>query len=157
MVKVLRLLVALIAAGSMLAACGGDDDDSSADADVDADIGASANVSDECIDASRAMAAASSGVSSAFAGGSDDLDDSVKQLSRFADDAPDEIKADMKVVAKAYGEFATAIVDADFEAGKTPSPEQMAELQEIAASLDEDDFKDAADHVQDWLAEHCSK
>jgi hypothetical protein len=171
----MRRLIVILMTGVLFAfvagACGGDDDSSEqtdsaddattepADTDDDGD-GDAADIlnSERCSEAARSMAAAAGGVSQALTGSSsDDLEESIDELDEFADEAPDEIKADIKVIADGYAAVAQVLVDADFDpgSGQPPSAEVIQKLQQASEDLDNEDFQAAVERVDEWFKEEC--
>lgn len=164
MPSLFKLLLALVVTGGSLIGCGGDDDSAkvAADAHASADLGNVADDlaafgSEECLAASAAFLGAAGAAGTAFSGAGDDLDQSVKKLQQFADAAPNEIKADFKIVAEGYAEIVKAIADVNFDAssGDAPNAEQMAALEEMGKKFEDSDFKDASDRITAWFEENC--
>jgi hypothetical protein len=56
--------------------------------------------------------------------GGDDFKESSEACSRFADEAPDEIRADLELMAETYEKHVDAIAGIGLEPGETPSAEQ---------------------------------
>ena len=164
-----------------LTGCGGDGDDEAADATtttVEEDsgseggsgggsedegsgsgAGSGAITSERCAEAVQAMSAAASAVPQSLTGEAGDFDESLDQLEAFADAAPDEIRDDMQVIAEAYARVAEALEDAgiDPDSGEPPSPERIAELQEIAEELDDEELQEASERVNTWFEEECGQ
>lgn len=165
MAKRVRFLFALLVVAALgLTACGGDDDDSAsvgAKAKVDqAAIDAAAKaagVSAKCAAGLRAYAGIAGGASSAFTGGAADLEKSIKAFQAFAKDSPTEIRADVQVVADAYGAFVQAMVDAGWNpsSGTQPTPDQMQKVGDAAQILDDAKVKSAGDRVSAYFDQNC--
>jgi hypothetical protein len=175
-VRLLTLAVVLVLAVAA-AGCGGDDDESSGDGDTvtletttdetttdetttdetttdettDETIGDSLASEDcqELISASAALGTAFSGVQG------EDLDESTEAFDRYADSAPEEIRADLQIMADTYREYIEAIQDIGLDAGETPSPEQAAEFQQALTSIDTTEFSAASQRFTTWAAANC--
>lgn len=105
----------------------------------------------------REFASASAELSQAFAtaGSSGDLGDSADLFDELADQAPDEIRDDFKVLADAYGAYVDAIGDIGLEPNETPTAEQIAQLQGALASLDQQGVAAASERISAWAATNC--
>ena len=157
-------VAALAAVATLLAGCGGSDDDDDADvsADVDTDLDEEledAGVSEGCADALAAMSSASTGVSSAFAGDASDLEDAVEAMEDYADDAPEEIRDDFRLVASAYARFVEVIVESDIDLSgdEVPDQETMDALEDASAELDDEELSAASERIQEFFAEECKR
>ena len=165
--SILVLALALVAAG-----CGGSDDESAASdettveetqtttdetteesgTDTDADF----NFADEDC---RSLVAAFVAVGSAFsaaAGGSDELAEQAEAFAEFADDVPEEIRADVETLAAAYGQYVEVIQDAGIEPGQIPTAEQAQQLSEALQSVGTADVSAASERLSAWTNENCS-
>jgi hypothetical protein len=107
-----------------------------------------------------AMSAYSTGLAQAFAGTLDDeeLQASADELAQFADDAPDELKDDLDVIAAALAEFVQAFIDSGYDptSGQTPTPEQIEQLTQLADQFDDSRFEEAADNIEAWFDDNCN-
>lgn len=88
--------------------------------------------------------------------GKNDLDTTVDFFNQVADKAPDEIKGDFKIVAKAFAAYAKALEDADFKPGQQPTPEQIEKLTKAAESFNSADVQKASEHISAWSKKNCS-
>jgi hypothetical protein len=167
----LKRMLALLVAGTMLfAACGGGDDDggdggggtetgtdggTETGTDGDGDIGVIDSA--QCAEVAAAMAAAAQAIPAAFTGSASDLEASIQQMQAFADAAPDEISADLQTIYAAYAEFAAALADADFDpaSGQAPPPEVIAALEEASAALDTEEVQAAVARVNAYFEGGC--
>ncbi len=68
---------------------------------------------------------------------------------------PDEIKADYQVIAENFSKIAEALKGVDLTNGQTPSPEALAKLQELAASMDSAEVQQASQHIEAWVQKNC--
>jgi len=168
--SILVVALALVAAG-----CGGGDDESAASdettveetltetttdetttEDAGTDTDADFNFADEDC---RSLVAAFVAVGSAFssaAGGSDELADQAEAFAQFADDVPEEIRADVQTLADAYGQYVDVIQDAGIEPGQIPTAEQAQQLQDALASVGTADVSAASERLSAWTNENCS-
>jgi hypothetical protein len=159
--SILVVAVALVAAG-----CGGGDDESSAVDETtveetttqetttetsEGDTDLSAVLGDEDC---AALVAAGASFAQAFSGTSDA--EQTKALAELAEKVPDEIKADVQAIADWYAEYAAKLKDIGIEAGKTPSAQQLAELQTALASTDSKELAAASERLNAWSEENCS-
>jgi hypothetical protein len=92
---------------------------------------------------------------SATGSGTGNLKDAAKVFQEFVDKAPDEIKADLQVLADAYVVYADALGDLDLKAGETPSPETLAKLQQAASKIDNAKVTAASQRLSTWAEENC--
>ena len=162
----LVMALALVAAG-----CGGSDDesagsdettieettttettseDTTSEETTDTDVDLSGILEDDdCV----ALAGVGATIAQAFTGASGDADSD--ELAQLVDKVPDEIKADVQVLAEAYGTYADKIADIGIEPGSTPSAEQLQELQGALASLDQQELTAAANRIEAWAKDNC--
>lgn len=101
----------------------------------------------------RALAAAGATFAQAFtgAGGADDA----QAFQELADEVPDEIEADVRVLAEAYAKYSAELEDIGVRAGQTPSAEQLQQLQAALASIDQQEVTAASQRLSDWATENC--
>jgi hypothetical protein len=164
----LVLALALVAAG-----CGGGDDESSAsddttieetttleettddtttdDATTDDDVDLSGVLADEDC---RELANIGVTFGQAIAGATDA--EAAEAFQDLVDDVPDEIEADVQVLADWFAEYAATLQDIGIEAGQTPSAQQLAELQAAFASLDQENVSAASERLGAWAEANCS-
>jgi hypothetical protein len=86
---------------------------------------------------------------------SSDTEEYGEFLQAFADRAPEEIRDDFQVIADFYGKWLDAMRDADFEAGETPTPEQIQKLTEIVQSVDPAKLTAASANISTCVTENC--
>jgi hypothetical protein len=92
----------------------------------------------------------------AGAGPNADLSKFSDAFEEFANEAPEEIRADLEVIAKNIGKYAEALKGLDLTSGETPTADQIAKLQEISKSFDESGMRKASDHIEAWVQENCT-
>jgi hypothetical protein len=159
----LVLAVALVAAG-----CGGGDDDSSASGDTaieettttedttsddtttdDGDL--SGVLADEDC---RELVSIGATFSQALSGATDQ--DAAEAFQDLVDDVPDEIQADVQVLADWFAEYASKLQDVGIQPGQVPTAEQLAQLQTAFASLDQEEVSAASERLGTWAEANCS-
>ena len=122
------------------------DDDSETSTDVD--LG---NLSGECAQ----FAGISSTLAQSLSGQDANIEDAAKAFDEIADQVPDEIKDDYQVIADNFAKIADALKGVDLTSGQAPSPEALAKLQELSASMDSAEVQQASQHIEAWVQEHC--
>jgi hypothetical protein len=152
-----KLFVLLLTALLGLAACGSDDKTENA-SDTDAVTTTEAASGDDGgggVDAYCGLSAKYAGLDKAFQPGADaaslrsTLETAKDALNEAVKAAPSEIKADVKVIADAYGPFIDAMAKANFDFTKiNPQDPAFADIQkpEVAA---------AAERISEWGTAHC--
>ena len=101
-----------------------------------------------------ALVAAAASFSQAFTGTSASSDET-NAFEELAAKVPDEIKADVQVLAEAYAKYAAEIKDVGIEAGQTPSAEQLQQLQAALASFDQQGVSEASQRLSTWAQTNC--
>ena len=76
-------------------------------------------------------------------------------FDEIADQVPEEIRDDYQVLADNFQELADALKGIDLASGETPSPEALAKLQELSASLDTPEVQQATENIEAWARENC--
>lgn len=163
----LLTMLALLAAG-----CGGDDtSDATGGTDTAAVEETTTDSTETMDDATETTAededATLSGECAEFAGlgakitqamsgaGNEGLDEASALFDELASQVPDEIQADFEVVAENFSKIAEAMKDVDLTSGATPSPEDLAKLQELTESLDSEEVRQASENIEAWAQENC--
>lgn len=160
--SILVLALALVAAG-----CGGDDEPSAADDTAIEETTTAEETSDETTAEDEttdlsgvlededclALAGVGASIAQAFSGAADSGSDA--DLEELASKVPEEIRADVEILARALGEYSEKLRDIGVEAGATPSAEQVAQLQAAIASLDQQELTAASERIQAWATENC--
>ena len=168
------ILVAAIGALLLIAAgCGGDDDESAADTQAAAVATTDESETTEgeteaaeteeteepdFADAENCKEFTDLGAKvSAALGGTEgaDAEETKALLNEFADEAPEEIRDDFRVIADAYSKIADALEDLDLGPGETPSAEDALKLQEIATEIDQAELTEANTNITTWVNENC--
>jgi hypothetical protein len=167
--SILVLALALVAAG-----CGGGDDDSSASDTTTVEETTTEETTEETTDDGtatsgdfdfadedcRGLVAAFLGVSQAFAaaagGSNEELQEQAEAFSEFADDVPEEIRADVQTLADAYGQYIDVLQDAGLQPGELPTAEQAQQLQDALQAVGTADVTAASERLGTWTTENCS-
>ncbi len=89
----------------------------------------------------------------AAAGGTGDFGQASEFFDRF--EAPDEIRADFRILADAYAQYARAFQDVGLESGQTPTVEQLQQLQQELASIDQPNVAAASERISTWVNQNC--
>ena len=84
-----------------------------------------------------------------------DLEESSEAFSRFASEAPAEIRADLELMAETYEAYVDAVGGIGLDPGESPSTEQAVELQQALASIDLEEFTAASQRFTTWAATNC--
>jgi hypothetical protein len=169
-VRFLTIVVVLLLAFAG-AACGGGDDGTASDTDTVAtdttttdDTTTDETTTDDDDGGSFAagdcqeLVTAYASLSEAFAttgAGDGDLEESQALLEEFAENAPDEIRADLEVLAEAYAEYVDVLADVDLQPGQVPDADTLQELQSVLTSIDQQEVTAAATRVSQWTTENC--
>jgi hypothetical protein len=158
----LVMALALVAAG-----CGGGDDESSASDDTtieetttsedttdetssDGDDDVAGILGDEdCV----ALASVGATFAQAVTGATDE--EAVEALQDLADNVPDEIRADVQIVADWFAEYSAKLQDIGLDAGTTPSAQQLAELQAALTATNQEELTAASERLSAWASENC--
>jgi hypothetical protein len=168
--SVFVLALALVAAG-----CGGGDDESAASTDTTIEETTSESTTTETTSGETttdstdtdlsgvlgdedclALASVGATMAQAFAGASGSTDDNTAELEALADKVPDEIKADVEVLARAFATYADKLQDIGVEAGQTPTAAQLQQLQAAIVSLNQEELTAASQRIEAWSQENCT-
>jgi hypothetical protein len=159
---VLVLALALVAAG-----CGGGDDSTASDETTveetttsedtttpeettDTDVDASAILGDEdCLK----LASIGATFAQAVTGATDE--EATEAFQNLVDDVPDEIKADVQVLADWFAEYSAKLKDIGLQAGQTPTAAQVAQLQAALADTNQEELTAASERLQAWANANC--
>jgi hypothetical protein len=112
--------------------------------------------SEECRDLLNASTAFSQAIGAASSGQGSDLTDAADAFQEFADNVPEEIRADVQVLAEVYAKYAEVFADIDLQAGETPTAEQIAQLSQAFQSIDTEEASAASERIGTWAQENCS-
>lgn len=95
------------------------------------------------------------------AGNADQIREIADSFSRAADEVPNEMSEDFRIVGEAFGQFADALVEVDLdpndpEALAEMTEEDMAKLQAAGQAMDDPAVQQAAANVTTFLQENCT-
>jgi hypothetical protein len=108
--------------------------------------------SEECLQ----LASIGAAVGQAFSGvGGAESEESAELLAELVGEAPDEIRADIQIVADALGEYVEQIRDLDLQEGEVPSAQQIQQVQAALASIDQPRLQAASERLAAWADENC--
>jgi hypothetical protein len=156
------MALALVAAG-----CGGADDSTASDETTvgettasedtttseettDTDVDASAILGDEdCVK----LASIGATFAQAVTGATDE--EATEAFQNLVDDVPDEIKADVQVLADWFADYSAKLKDIGLQAGQTPTAAQVAQLQAALADTNQEELTAASERLQAWASENC--
>jgi hypothetical protein len=159
---VLVMALALVAAG-----CGGGDDSTASDETTveettssedtttseettDTDVDASAILGDEdCLK----LASIGATFAQAVTGATDE--EATEAFQNLVDDVPDEIKADVQVLADWFAEYSAKLKDIGLQAGQTPTAAQVTQLQAALADTNQEELTAASERLQAWANANC--
>ena len=110
--------------------------------------------SEECRSLLNVGAAFSAAIASATGG--TDITDEAEAFENLADDVPDEIKADVLVLAGVYAKYADAFKDIDVQSGETPSAADIAKLTAAFSAIDTEEASQASERIGTWAQENCT-
>ena len=164
----MRLLAVLVMALALVAAgCGGGDDSTASDETTveetttsddtttseettDTDVDASAILGDEdCLK----LASIGATFAQAVTGATDE--EATEAFQNLVDDVPDEIKADVQVLADWFAEYSAKLKDIGLQAGQTPTAAQVAQLQAALADTNQEELTAASERLQAWANANC--
>ena len=157
----LVMALALVAAG-----CGGDDESSASD-DTTIEETTSEETTDEtssdgeddiagilgdedCV----ALASVGATFAQAITGATDE--EAVEAIQELADNVPEEIRADVQVVADWFAEYTAKLQDIGLDAGTTPSAQQLAELNAALTATNQEELTAASERLSAWADENCT-
>jgi len=103
-----------------------------------------------------ALASVGATMAQAFAGASGTTNENSAELDALASKVPDEIKADVEVLAKAFATYSAKLQDIGIEAGATPTADQLQQLQAALASLDQQELTAASNRIEAWSQKNCT-
>jgi hypothetical protein len=168
-VRLLTIAVVLVLALAG-ASCGGDDETSGDTDDVTIETTTDETTTDDTTtddDTTGSFASAecqelmsaSSALGQAFAaagGAGSNFDAAGEAFQEAVADAPEEIRADLEIIADAYSEYLEVVSDAGIEPGETPTTEQAIELSQALASIDVAEYSAASQRFSTWAAANCN-
>jgi hypothetical protein len=81
-----------------------------------------------------------------------------EELQNLVDKVPDEIKADVQVLATWFADYSAKLKDIGIEAGKTPTADQLQQLQAALSSTNanQQELQTASNHIEAWSKQNCT-
>jgi hypothetical protein len=159
---VLVIALALVAAG-----CGGGDDSAASDETTVEETTTSGDTttSEETtatgdlsgvLDDEDCVKLASIGATfaQAITGATDE--EAAEAFQNLVNEVPDEIKADVQVLADWFADYAAKVKDIGIEAGKTPTAAQIQQLSAALAGTNQEEVSAASERLGTWANENCS-
>ena len=93
--------------------------------------------------------------SSALSGANTDPKAAAAAFHKMADEAPEEIRSDMQVLADLFETIVTEMNGLD-PTKAAADPATMAKLQQLSAKITTPEFQKASTHLQAWAQKNCS-
>jgi hypothetical protein len=110
--------------------------------------------SEDCQNMVKAFVGLSTAVGAASSG--QDVSPDIEQFSKYVDEVPEEIRADVKTIAGAYDEFVSKLKDIGYTPGQVPTADQIQQLQDASKSIDDPAVKAASDRLTAWTSKNCT-
>lgn len=98
----------------------------------------------------------SNAIAQASSGSNQDLQTTAKAFENFANQVPEEIRQQFKVIAAAFAKYVQVIKDLDLTPGKTPAADDIAKLTQASQALDNAEVKAANEAVTKWANDNCA-
>jgi hypothetical protein len=95
-------------------------------------------------------------MAAATSGGKVNYQAAVKAYQQLASSAPSAIRPDLEDMAQAFTSFANAISKSGYKAGKVPSPSEIAGLESAAKSFSSAKLEKDEKDVEAWAVKNCS-
>jgi hypothetical protein len=164
---VLVMTLAIVAAG-----CGGGDDSAASDETTvegtttsDDTTTSEDTTSDETTDAGDLsgilddedclkLASIGATFAQAITGATDE--EAAEAFQNLANEVPDEIRADVQVLADWFADYSAKVKDIGIEAGKTPTAAQIQQLTAALAGTNQEEVTAASERLGTWANENCS-
>jgi ribosomal protein L12E/L44/L45/RPP1/RPP2 len=161
----LVMALALVAAG-----CGGSDNESASDETTTEETTSTESTTEETTTEESTDTGDLSGVlddedclrlagigatfAQAITGATDE--EAAEAFQNLVDNVPDEIKADVQVLADWFADYSAKVKDIGIEAGQTPTAEQIQQLSAALADTNQDEVTAASQRIGTWANENCS-
>lgn len=101
----------------------------------------------------RKLAGVGAAFAQAITGATDE--EAATAFQNLVDDVPDEIKADVQVLADWFAEYTAKLKDIGLEAGQTPTADQLQQLQAALTATNQEELTAASERLQAWANENC--
>jgi len=179
----LRLLAVLFSVALVAAACGDDDSDVAADGgdettqdegstagtdDSDTDQGGSEATGDaasgdlpdsvfseDCQEAYAAFVGVQAQYGAAFTGQTEGLAEAQADFDALVEAAPDDVKDAFETFAAEMEKVTDALADIGMDGTSEPTAEQMAQLFQMADTIDEEAFEQSSNEIAAYFDEVC--
>ena len=103
-----------------------------------------------------ALASVGATMAQAFSGASGSGDLNTEELDQLASKVPEEIRADVQMIAEAIGPYLAKLKDIGITPGIAPTAEQVQELQAALTSLDQTELTAASQRIETWSQANCN-
>ena len=90
----------------------------------------------------------------ALTGASDE--EATEAFQNLVDQVPEEIKADVQVLADWLADYTAKLQDVGITTGQVPTAEQLAQLQTALADTNEDEVTAASQRLEAWAKDNCA-
>ena len=80
------------------------------------------------------------------------------ELQQLVDKVPDDIKADVQVLAQWFADYTAKLKDIGIKAGQTPTADQLQQLQAAISSSNsnQQELTAASNHIEAWSKQNCT-
>ena len=83
-------------------------------------------------------------------------EEAAQAFQNLVDNVPDEIKADVQVLADWFAAYSAKVKDIGIEAGQTPTADQIQQLTAALADTNQEEVSAASQRLGTWANENCS-
>ena len=83
-------------------------------------------------------------------------EEAAQAFQNLVADVPDEIKADVQVLADWFADYSAKVKDIGIEAGQTPTADQIQQLSAALADTNQEEVTAASQRIGTWANENCS-
>ncbi len=113
--------------------------------------------SEDCQDAYNSFLGAQTQLSSAFTGQAGDVEEAQAAIDALADNAPDEVADAFETWAAELSVYFDALADLGFDGSSQPTAEQMAQLGQLAETVDEAALEEAGEEISAYFEDVCGQ
>ncbi len=80
------------------------------------------------------------------------------ELQQLVDKVPDDIKADVQVLAQWFADYTAKLKDIGIKTGQTPTADQLQQLQAAisSSSSNQQELTAASNHIEAWSKQNCT-
>jgi hypothetical protein len=90
----------------------------------------------------------------AISGATDE--EAAEAFQNLVNEVPDEIKADVQVLADWFADYSAKVKDIGIKAGETPTADQIQQLTAALADTNQEELTAASERLGTWANENCS-